>query len=125
MIINKNKSSPVCTKFKCYDTIISDKNEITEKFNKFFVNVGATLAAAIAPSDKNPLKYMKNNANIMFQSSPVTEKEGENIILHLKDSSSGWDELRPNVMKTIKRSILFPLIMYPISLFKPGFSQGN
>ena len=32
---------------------------------------------------------MKNNTNIIFQSSPVTEKEEENIILHLKDSSSG------------------------------------
>ena len=49
MIINKKKSSPVYTKFKCNDTIVSDKYEITEKFNKFFVNVGATLAAAIAP----------------------------------------------------------------------------
>ena len=89
MIINKKKSSPVCTKFKCNDTIISDKNEITEKFNKFFVNIGATLAAAIAPSNKNPLVYMKNNTNMIFQSSPVPEKEVENIILHLKDSSSG------------------------------------
>ena len=54
MIINKKKSSPVCTKFKCNDTIISDKNEIIVKFNKFFVNVGTTLAAAIAPSNKKP-----------------------------------------------------------------------
>ena len=96
------------------------KNEITEKINKFFFNVGATLAAAITPSNKNPLEYMKNNTNIIFQSSPVTEKEVENIILHLKDSSSGWDELRPNVMKTIKRSILFP-IMYVSNLsFQTG-----
>ena len=76
--------------------------------------------AAIAPSNKNPLEYMKNNTNMIFQSSPVTEKEVENIILHLKDSSSGWDELRPNVMKTIKRSILFPL-MYASNLsFQTG-----
>ena len=82
MIINKNTSSPVCTKVKCNDTIISDKNEITEKFNKFFVNVGATLAATIAPSNKNPLEYMKNNTNMIFQISPVTEEEVGNIILH-------------------------------------------
>ena len=125
MIINKKKSSPVCTKFKCNYTIVSDKNEITEKCNKFFVNVGATLAAVIAPSNKNPLEYMKNNTNIIFQSSPVTEKEVETIILHSKISSSGWDELRPNIMKTIKRSIFSHLCMYLISLFKQGFSQGN
>ena len=90
MIINKNKSSPIWTHFKCNDTIISDENEITEIF---FVNVGTTLAAVIAPSNKNPLEHMKNNTNMIFQSSPVTEKEVENILLHLKDTSSGWDEL--------------------------------
>ena len=120
MIINKNTSSPVCTKFKCNDTIISDNNEITEKFNKFFVNVGATLAAAIAPSNQNPLEYMKNNTNMIFQISPVTEEEVGNIILHLKDSSSGWDELRPNVMTIIKRSILFPLMYVSNLSFQTG-----
>ena len=50
------------------------------------------MVAAIAPSNKNPLEYMENNANIIFQSSPVTEKEVENILLHLKDSSSQWDQ---------------------------------
>ena len=120
MTINKKKSSPVRTKFKRNDTIISDKNEITEKFNKFFIYVGATLAAAIAPSNKSPLEYMKNNTNMIFKSSPVTEKEVEHIILHLKDSSSGWDELRPNVMKTIKRSILFPRMYVSNLSFQTG-----
>ena len=34
---------------------------------------------------------MKKNTNIIFQSSPVTEKEVENILLHLQGSSSGWE----------------------------------
>ena len=63
---------------------------------------------------------MNNNTYIIFQSSPVTEKEVENIILHLKDSSSGWDELRPNVMKTIKRSIHFPLMYVSNLSFQTG-----
>ena len=120
MVINKKKTSPVCTKFKCNDGIINDKNEISDKFNKFFVNVGASLAAAIAPSNNNPLEYMKNDTSITFQNTPVTEREMENILMHLKDSSSGWDELRPNVMKTIKKSIIFP-IMYITNLsFQTG-----
>ena len=49
MIINKKKFSPVCTKFKRNDAIISDKNELLKKITKFFVNVWATLAATIAP----------------------------------------------------------------------------
>ena len=55
MVINKKKSNLVCTKFRCNDSIINDKNDIYDKFNNFFVH----LAAAIAPSNKNPLEYMK------------------------------------------------------------------
>ena len=66
MIINKKKSSPVCTKFKCNDTIVSDKNEIAEKINKFFVNVGATLAAAIAPSNKKIHQWLKRKWKISY-----------------------------------------------------------
>ena len=120
MVINKKKTSPVCTKFKCNDGIINDKNEISDKFNKFFVNVGVSLAAAIAPSNKNPLEYMKNDTSITFQNTPVTEREMENILMHLKDSSSGWDELRPNVMKTIKESIIFPLMYITNLSFQTG-----
>ena len=75
MVINKKKTSPVCTKFKCNDGIINDKNEISDKFDKFFVNVGTSLAAAIASSNKNPLEYMKNDTSITFQNTPVTERE--------------------------------------------------
>ena len=109
MVINKKKNSPVCTKFRCNDSIINDKNEISDKFNKFVVNVVASLATLIAPSNKNPFEYMKADTSITFQSTPVTEREVENILMQLKDSSSGWDELRPNVMKTIKPSIIFRL----------------
>ena len=59
MVINKKKTSPVCTKLRCNDSVINDKNEISDKFNTFVVNVGASLAAAIAPSNKNPLEYIK------------------------------------------------------------------
>ena len=54
------------------------------------------MVAAIAPSNKNPLEYMENNANIIFQSSPVTEKEVENILLHF--ISMGWIKLGINYL---------------------------
>ena len=44
----------------------------------------------------------------------------ENILMHLKDSSSGWDELRPNVMKIIKKSIIFPLLYITNLSFQTG-----
>ena len=50
----------------------------------------------------------------------MTEREVENILMHLKDSSSGWDELRRNVMKTIKRSIIVPLMYITNLSFQTG-----
>ena len=38
----------------------------------------------------------------------------------LKDGSSGWNELRPNVMKTIKQIINFPLMCVINLSFETG-----
>ena len=46
MVIDKKKTNPVCTRLRCNDSTINDKNEISDKSNKFFVNVGASLADA-------------------------------------------------------------------------------
>ena len=43
-VINKRKHNPVCTNFKCNDTIITEGNDIANRFNKVFVNIGASLA---------------------------------------------------------------------------------
>ena len=51
-VINKRKHNAVCTKFKCNDTTITDGNDIANRFNNFFVNIGASLAKNIPVSDK-------------------------------------------------------------------------
>ena len=45
-IISKNKSTSSCSRFCVNDrvNITNDKNEITENFNSFFINVGPNLA---------------------------------------------------------------------------------
>ena len=51
-VINKRKHNAVCTKFKCNDTTITDGKDIANRFNNFFVNIGASLAKNIPVSDK-------------------------------------------------------------------------
>ena len=46
---------------------------------------------------------------VLFVVSSVTENEIEKIIENLKESSCGWVELRPRIMKYIKQSIKIPL----------------
>ena len=87
MVINKRKCTPVCTKFQTNGKVVSDGHVISNKFNRFFVNVRSTLANAIPPN-KNPSEHMTSN-KVLFVVSSVTENEIEKIIENLKESSCG------------------------------------
>ena len=97
-VINKRKHNAACTKFKCNDSTITDGNDIANRFNKFFVNIGASLAKNIPVSDKQPSEYMTHNISEMFYLSPVAEAEVDKIISNFKDSAAGWDKLKPSII---------------------------
>ena len=99
----------MCTKFKCNDITITDGYDIANRFNKFFVNVGASLAKNNPVSDKKPSEYMTHNVLEVFYLSPVAEAEVDKIISNFKDSAAGWDELKPTIINTVKDSIKIPL----------------
>ena len=82
---------------------------ISDKFNNFFVNVGTTLAKNIPLSNESPTEYMITNTTDLFILDPVSENEVLKIVSNFKDSSAGWDELKPLMMKNIKESIKTPL----------------
>ena len=109
VMINKQKSSPTNNSFVCNANAIEDWEEISEKFNNFFVNVGPSIAKSIPASGKDPVDYMTKHVGDTFKMSPVTENEVVKIIENFKDSAAGWDDLRPNVMKRIKDCIKIPL----------------
>ena len=119
-IINKRKYKPINTKFKCNEAITEDGQVISNKFNNFFVNVGATLAKKIPITTKSPMEYIITNNTEHFVLDPVSENEVLRIIGNFKDSSAGWDELKPLVMKNIKESIKKPLT----HIFDKSFSSG-
>ena len=119
MVINKRKCTPVCTKFQTNGKVVSDGHVISNKFNRFFVNVRSTLANAIPPTNKNPSEHMTSN-KVLFVVSSVTENEIKKIIENLKESSCGWDELRPRIMKYIKQSIKIPLTHISNLSFQTG-----
>ena len=109
-VINKRKYTPINTKFKVNDATTNDGNVIANKFNKFFVNVGTVLAKSIPPTDKNPVDYLQQDIipNLYFD--PTTENEISKIIGSLKDSASGWDDLKSSMIKHVKDSITVPLV---------------
>ena len=110
-IINKTKnSSPTSNKFIINNKETVDLKEIVENFNKYFVNVGASLTKKIPHSNKNPTSYITNTIMESIYLYNVTETEVRNIIYNLKFTSPGWDNLNAKVVKHTFDLYLQPLI---------------
>ena len=109
-IIHKNKKSSCRPKFKLSDgEITSDKKVVSEKFNDFFVNVGPTLATKIPLVDKSSLSYLHSRVNESIFLRPVTTVELEKMLMTLKNSATGWDEINAMFLKAALNYIKEPL----------------
>ena len=108
-VINRRKYHPLNSKFKYNGKVIDDGFEISNRFNKFFVHVGESLASIIPQSTKMPSDYLKHDIVNKMYLDPVTENEIDKIILNFRESSAGWDELKPTVIKSIRHCISLPL----------------
>ena len=65
-IIGKNTLSVPVESFRSNNTTISDKSEIVDKFNKFFVNIGPTLANKISASQVCYSSFLKGDYSNSF-----------------------------------------------------------
>ena len=108
-VINKRKNSPSSCKFKYNGNILDDGLQISNRFNKFFVHVGESLASVIPQSYKVPSDYLKQDIVGELYLDPVTEDEVDKIISNFRESAAGWDELKPTVVKSVRHSIASPL----------------
>ena len=106
-VLNKSHTKNVQTTFCANGKIISDRKEIAENFNNFFVNIGPTLSRKIPFTEGNIQDYLTRNENALFLA-PVNEEEIMQIIKNLKDSSCGWDEIDSSMLKLSLTSISAP-----------------
>ena len=84
-------------------------HSIANKFNNYFINVGSTLANNIPTTDTDPIWYLRNNYINSFYFSPVVEQDIVGILKSLKNSSPGWDQIHPKVLKFVSDEIAPPL----------------
>ena len=106
-VINKNKRSSSSDAFKINNnTTSSDPNIICNSFNNFFANIGSSLASKIPKCNKCPLSYIKNNIVDSIYIEGVSSDEIKNIIISLKNSSPGWDDIHAKVVKNTYRSYI-------------------
>ena len=109
-IINKRKYRLNNTKFKHNGAIIEDGKLVADKFNKYFVNVGESLAKSIPQSKRKPDEYINFKTSECFYLTEVTENEINAIIGNFNNSSPGWDDLKLGLIKMIKNCVKRPLI---------------
>ena len=106
-VLNKSHTKNIQRTFSANGKLITDKKEIAENFNDFFVNIGPTLSNKIPFTEGNIQDYLTRAQNRILLS-PVDKAEITEVIKNLKDSSSGWDEIDASMLKLSLNSIIAP-----------------
>ena len=121
-IISKKQNSGTSSRFLVNNKFITDKKEISNSFNSFFINIGPSLAGKIPSVDKAPSSFMKNRIIDSIYLTEVIDEEIKNIIRNLNDGSAGWDSISCTVIKSTSDTILTPLVhIFNLSLKKGIF----
>ena len=108
-VINKKKSTLMSNKFVINNNTTSDNNIISDAFNKFYINIGPTLASKIPYCQKNPLSYIHQNISDSMYLNEVTVNEVKNVIVSLKEASPGWDDIHAKIIKCTYNLFMDPL----------------
>ena len=111
-INRKRKDTVSSTEFKKdTDERITDKREIVNRFNEYFVNVEANLAKKITANTNLSFKsYLKGNYMDSMLLTPVCEQEIKKELENLDSSKScGHDNIMPKVVKQLATELSEPL----------------
>ena len=69
----------------------TDKADICEQFNQYFINVGLQLASTIPQNSENPIQYIKKTPSSSFVMSPVTEGQVSRLFSNLDVQKASLD----------------------------------
>ena len=108
-VINNCKPSKLNESFLYNNSVITDKNEVANKFNDYFVNVGKTLAAQIPKSGPSFHKYLPEANKECIFLIPTDEREIRNIILNIRNSAPGYDGISLKCIYPVIDTLVTPL----------------
>ncbi len=122
-ILNKTKRK---RNFPCFfrdgDKILNDKRVITNKFNKYFANVGFNLSENIKmPRNKTFHNYLKHKYCNNFQFKNINEEIVLSIIDKLAPKTScGFDGISSKLVKSIKVALINPITLIINQMLNTG-----
>ena len=96
------------------------KNDIANKFNEYFVNVGPYLASKIAPPTVPFQNYLPAFDGEITDLSVSIEDLKKSILFLKRNKAPGYDDVASNVLLSVKDSILEPLF----HTLKLSFDKG-
>ena len=101
---------------------VSDRKQIAEHFNKYFVNVGPNLATSIPRSSKKFESFLSGNHQILHEN-PLNDEEIKIAFSTLKSNKSpGFDDISSEVIKFVFDALIEPIRhIFDLSLTKGVF----
>jgi len=106
--------------------LTNDPLTIVNELNKYFVNIGSTLANKIPVVNKSIYDYLPSSKPESMALYPTDEYEVLKLISELKDvSSPGLDEIPTNIVKFASKHILSTLVKLINCSFARGIFPSN
>ena len=133
----KGQELPI--EFNWIDRIVTDLDEIANKFNTYFINIVHSLSEQIHATRSSD-EYLIKRTNTVFNFSEVSEECIDSIIKNMKSkSSTGYDNISIKLIKSAKDFQIKPLTLlmnqiihtaeFPkqlkIAKVKPLFKKGT
>ena len=137
--LQQKKKQELPAEFIWNDQIITDLDEIANKFNTYFINIGHSLSEQIHATRSSD-EYLSNRTNTIFNFTEVNEECIDRIINKMKSkSSTGYDNISNKLIKSARDVLIKPLTLlmnqiihtgeFPkhlkIAKVKPLFKKGN
>ena len=93
------------------DQLVTEKGQIRHHMNKFFAEIGKKTANSVSYSSVSQSwkQFLGPSCLKSMVLGEVTVQEIRNIVLSLKNSSAGFDQISAKVIKHILRSIITPI----------------
>ena len=126
LINKKTNGTTYPTEFRSNGTTITGSKNIANCFNKFFVNIGPSLANKIPRSNNVFTRYLSDKVDDTLFLKPVTKEEIINLVKNTKSKKSkDHDDIDMCLVKKILPHIVTPLEhIFNISLQKGVFPDG-
>jgi len=122
-IIGSGKKQSSQSKFKDeLGNFVSNPQDISNRFNNFFVDIGPKLASSIQNTGKNYYDYLSDTMTSSMYMKPIVEMEIIKIIEKFnQNKSAGHDNIGNFIIKRVANDIVKPLAM----VFNLSISTGT